>query len=80
MEKAEDSLREGLAATLRELADGGVDNAERMSAELLDVRPEDPAAHLLAATIALRRARYSDASVGLGRVLLFIPSTRRRCW
>jgi tetratricopeptide (TPR) repeat protein len=61
MEKAEDSLREGLAATLRELADGGVDDAERMSAELLDVRPEDPAAHLLAATIALRRARYSDA-------------------
>ncbi len=61
MENHGDILREGLASALKELREGRVDNAERMSAELLRSRPDDFAAHQLAAAIALRRARYSEA-------------------
>ena len=61
MENHRDILPDGLAAALKELGEGRVDNAERMSAELLRSRPDDFAVHQLAAIIALRRARYSEA-------------------
>ncbi len=56
-----DSLRDSLAEALKELGEGRIDNAERISVDLLQSRPDDFAAHQLAATVALRRARYADA-------------------
>jgi tetratricopeptide (TPR) repeat protein len=61
MDRPEVSLRDSLAAALKELGEGRVDNAERMSVDLLRSRPDDFASHQLAATVALRRARYSEA-------------------
>ena len=61
MEPPEHSLRDSLAAALKELGEGRIDIAERMSEELLRTRPTDPATHQLAASIALQRARYSEA-------------------
>ena len=61
MEAPENSLRDSLAAALKELSEGHIEIAERMSVELLGSRPTDPATHQLAATIALRRERYSEA-------------------
>lgn len=61
MENHGDVLRDRLAAAIKELREGRVENADRMSAELLQSRPDDFAAHQLAATVALRRARYSEA-------------------
>ena len=61
MEAPENSLRDGLAAALKELNEGHIEIAERMSVELLGSRPTDPATHQLAATVALRRERYFEA-------------------
>ena len=61
MKAIEHSLRDSLAAALKELNEGHIEIAERMSVELLGSRPTDPATHQLAATVALRRERYSEA-------------------
>ena len=61
MEAPEHSLRDTLAAALKELNEGRIEIAERMSVELLGSRPTDPATHQLAATVALRRERYFEA-------------------
>jgi tetratricopeptide (TPR) repeat protein len=61
MEAPEHSLRDSLAAALKELSEGRIASAERMSVDLLRSRPNDSAAHQLAATIALQCARYSEA-------------------
>ncbi len=61
MERPHYELHDGLTEALRQLGAGRVAIAERMSVEFLGAHPDDPAAHLLAATIALQRARYAEA-------------------
>lgn len=61
MEDAKDAAVGTLIRALAELRDGRLDNAEALCLKLLDAAPRDPAAHQLAATLALQRARYEDA-------------------
>ena len=61
MENPEGDLRGSLAEALKELGEGRIDNAERIGVRLLRSRPDDFAAHQLAATVALWRERYSEA-------------------
>lgn len=55
------NLSGSLAEALEALGEGRIDSAERISADLLRLRREDFAAHQLAAAVALRRERYSEA-------------------
>ncbi len=73
MENPEGNLRDSLAAALKELGEGRIDNAERMSIDLLRSRPDDFAAHQLAATVAMRRERYSEAERWCRSVLALRP-------
>lgn len=61
MRAPDQSLRASLTAALKELSEGRSDNAQKISLELLQSRPDDPAVHQLAATVALQQVRYSEA-------------------
>jgi len=61
MEDAKDGAVETLTQALAALRAGRLEDAERLSVKLLEAAPHDPAAHLLAANVALQRARYGDA-------------------
>lgn len=61
MEDAHDGVVETLTRALAALRAGRLESAESLSVKLLEAAPRDPAAHLLAANVALRRARYGDA-------------------
>jgi tetratricopeptide (TPR) repeat protein len=61
MEDARDQALMVLSQALAELRNGRLDTAENLAAKLLVASPGDPAAHQLAATLALRRARYEEA-------------------
>jgi tetratricopeptide (TPR) repeat protein len=61
MEDAYDGVAETLTHALAALRAGRLESAERLSVKLLEAAPRDPAAHLLAANVALQRARYGDA-------------------
>ena len=74
MGKPHDRLHDGLAAALEELGAGRVATAESMSVELLAAHPHDPAAHQLAATIALHRARYDEAQRWVRSCLALRPA------
>jgi tetratricopeptide (TPR) repeat protein len=47
---------------LAELRAGSIERAEVLCERILSSNPQDPAAHQLAATIALRRGRFEDAA------------------
>jgi tetratricopeptide (TPR) repeat protein len=61
MEDAHDGVVETLTRALAALRAGRLEDAQSLSAKLLEAAPRDPAAHLLAANVALQRARYGDA-------------------
>ena len=47
---------------MAELRAGRIESAEVLCGQILDAAPQDPAAHQLAATIALRRGRLDEAA------------------
>src|SRR5271154_2986965 len=57
-----ESRQSAFANALAELRAGRVERAEVLSDQILNSGPQDPAAHQLAATIALRRGRLEDAT------------------
>jgi tetratricopeptide (TPR) repeat protein len=61
MEDANDGVKETLTDALAALRAGRLESAESLSVKLLEAAPRDPAAHLLAANVALQRGRYGDA-------------------
>ena len=61
MKDAKESAFELLTRALSELREGRLDSAENLNLKLLALSPRDPGAHLLAATLAMQRARYEDA-------------------
>jgi tetratricopeptide (TPR) repeat protein len=61
MDEAKSETLDILTRALTALRDNRLDSAESLGAKLLELSPRDPATHQLAATLALRRARYEEA-------------------
>src|ERR1700735_5218434 len=62
MTEPQESRQSAFEKVLAELRAGRVERAEALCARILTSAPRDPAAHQLAATIALRRGRLEDAA------------------
>src|ERR1700735_4273568 len=62
MTEPQESRQSAFEKVLAELRAGRVERAEALCARTLTSAPRDPAAHQLAATIALRRGRLDDAA------------------
>lgn len=61
MDEAKGEALDILTRALAALRDNRLDIAESLGARLLKLSPRNPATHQLAATLALRRARYEEA-------------------
>jgi len=74
MEATKNSVSDALSRALVALRENRLGDAEDLSRELLRVSPRDPAAHQLAATVALQRASYVEAGVWAGSCLALRPN------
>ena len=74
MEVTKDSLLEALSRALIALRENRLGDAEDLSRELLRVSPRDPAAHQLAATVALQRASHAEAEAWARSCLALRPN------
>ena len=74
MEATKNSVSDALSRALVALRENRLGDAEALSRELLRVSPRDPAAHQLAATVALQRASYVEAGVWAGSCLALRPN------
>ncbi len=61
MKERAESRQSAFATALAELRAGRIERAEALCGRIIDSTPHDPAAHQLAATIALQRGRFDDA-------------------